>query len=546
MPAVAEVISNPVRCRSVTYAAVARVWAADIRACAAGLLRFATPGELDALLGDPLTSEAYTSFGTLTTRAHTSYGMLNQAVVEASLRRAGRPPADLLTDPALYDPKSCLLGRVLDLDDPEVNGALFLSPATPRNVLRQLAGQTSRRDGVTPVPLPEHVLREAGSVRLLNALLHSPDPDIAAHALRALGPGAEHHGAVRACRLLLDTHRSPELRQLEDRLPGVRWGPEESEPSVGAYVRAALRSQDGAERLRELSERVRRPEWLTSVAELGDAAGRDPLGSAALVRSVVHRRHPCAPRIDWTALLAAEPERRRREGPFPYPVARLLALRHDTPYELLRQAVSDHPEVAPLVTAPTPELLADVCERLALLGAPAAVKVAGNGFVAGTLTAEQIASVLPAEALELYAESLWIPGLRGTAALRTLTGRAGDVVLRPFFCDETGHGPRHRLRSPSRWADWDAAAVYGPRVADALRHRELSADDVLSMVSPDAVLAPGPAAPPDPRVLRRLAELVHQNLGGRPKAWTVALLLLARGFVGTLPELLVAAGAAAA
>ncbi|PZG15140.1 hypothetical protein [Nonomuraea aridisoli] len=534
-----------------TFAAVARIRAADIRACAAGLLRFATSGELDTLLADPLTAQA-----------HTSYGMLNRTVVEASLRRDGRPPAGLLSDPApsdpapsdpalsdpaLFDPKSCLLGRLLDLDDPEVNGALFLSPATPRNVLRQLAGQTSRRDGVTPVPLPAHVLQQATSERLLNALLHSSDPDVAAHALRTLGRGAEPHGAVRACRLLLDSHRSYELRRLEeDRLPEARWGPDESEPSVGAYVRAALRSQDGADRLRELSERVRRPEWLTSVAELGDAAGRDPLGSAPLVRSVVHRRHPCAPRIDWNALLAAEPERRRHDGPFPYPVARLLALRSDTPYELLRLAVLDHPQVAPLVPAPTPELLAAVCERLALVGAPAAVKVAGNGFVMGTLTAEQIAAILPPEALELYAESLWLPGLRGAAAVRTLTGRDGDVDLRPFFCDETGHGAHRRLRSPLRRAHWDAAAVYGPQVADALRHRELSADEVLSMVTPDAVLAPDPAAPPDPRVLRRLAELVHQNLGGRPEAWTVALRLLQDGFVGTLPELLVTAGAVAA
>ncbi|MFI7618654.1 hypothetical protein ACIBP6_46265 [Nonomuraea terrae] len=520
-----------------TFAAVARVRAADIRACAAGLLRFAAPGELDALLADPLTAQA-----------HTSYGMLNLTVVEAFLRRDGRPPAGLLSDPALSDPKSCLLGRLLDLDDPEVNGALFLSPAVPRNVLRQLAGQTSRRDGVTLVPLPAHVLQQAGSERLLNALLHSSDPDVAAHALRTLGRGAEPHGAVRACRLLLDTHRSYELRRLEeeDRLPEARWGPDESEPSVGAYVRAALRGQDGADRLRELSERVRRPERLASVAELGDAAGRDPLASAPLVRSVVHRRHPCAPRIDWCALLAAEPERRRRDGPFPYPVARLLALRPDTPYELLRLAVADHPHVAPLAPAPTAELLADVCERLALVGAPAAVKVAGNGFVMGTLTAEQIASILPPEALEPYAESLWLPGLRGTAAVRTLTGKDGDVVLRPFFCDETGHGAHRRLRSPLRRAHWDAAAVYGRQVADALRHRELSADEVLSMVSPDAVLAPGPAASPDPRVLRRLAELVHQNLGGRPEAWMVALRLLQDGFVGTLPELLVTAGAVAA
>jgi hypothetical protein len=46
-------------------------------------------------------------------------------------------------------------------------------------------------------------------------------------------------------------------------------------------------------------------------------------------------------------------------------------------------------------------------------------------------------------------------------------------------------------------------------------------------------------------VLRRLAELVHRHLGGRPEAWMVALRLLQEGFVGTLPELLATAGAVA-
>jgi hypothetical protein len=225
-----------------------------------------------------------------------------------------------------------------------------------------------------------------------------------------------------------------------------------------------------------------------------------------------------------------------------------MAVRVDTPPELMRLAITDHPGVAPLVPQPDAETLTYVRERLSLFGGQAVVKVAGNGFVAGTLTAAEIAAILPADVLDLYAQELWLPGLRGTAAVRTMTGRAGDVRLRPFFVEETGHGARRRLRSPQTRAHWDAASIYGPQVAAALGNRGddgLSADEVLSMVTPDAVLAPR-GAMPDLRVLLRLAELVHQHLGGRPEAWMVALRLLQDGFVGTLPELLVTAGAVAA
>jgi hypothetical protein len=511
------------------------VRARDIHACAAGLLRFAAPDEVDTLLGDPLTQGA-----------SVSYGMLNRAVAEALLRRPGKkglPPTN-----ALLDPETSLLGQLLDLDDPQVNGQLFLSGEMPRNLLRQLAHQTSRRDGVTPVPLPSDVRDKAVTQRHQSPLLYAADPGTAAQALRALGRGADPHGAVRACRTLLDAGRTAELAELVGlgMLSEARWGPDQSEPSVSAYVRAALTSEEGAARLRELSERVRRPEWLRSATELADSAACAPFGDGMLVRSRVHRRHPSIPRVDWPALLDGEPERRRHEGPLPYRAARLMAQRTDVPDELLLLAIADHPELAPLVPSPSPALLALVRDRLPIVGAGALVKVAGNGYVAATLTAEEIVAALPPEVLDLYTASLWLPGLRGVAAVRTLLGRDGDVPLRPFVIDETGSGPRRRLRTPAERAHWDAEALYGRDVAAALRRRgELTADEVLSLVTPDAVLAPQPGALPDPRVLRRLAELVHRHLGRSPEAWMVALRLLQEGFVGSLPELLATAGAVA-
>ncbi|MEV6154978.1 hypothetical protein AB0L53_32015 [Nonomuraea sp. NPDC052129] len=511
------------------------VRARDIHACTAGLLRFAAPGEVDMLLGDPLTQGA-----------SISYGMLNRTVAEALLRRPGKKR--LPHAKALLDPETSLLGQLLDLDDPQVNGQLFLSGEMPRNLLRQLAHQTSRHDGVTPVLLPWDVRNKAVTQRHQSLLLYAADPGTAAQALRSLGRGADPHGAVRACRTLLDAGRAAELAELVGHgvLPEVRWGPDESEPSVSAYVRAALTGEEGAARLRELSKRVRRPEWLRSAAELADVAGCAPFGNGMLARSLVHRRHPSIPRVDWRALLDGEPERRRREGPLPYRAARLMAQRTDIPDELLLLAIADHPELAPLVPSPSPALLALVRDRLPIIGAGALVKVAGNGYVAATLTAEQIVAALPPEALDLYTESLWLPGLRGTAAVRTLLGRDGDVPLRPFVTDETGLGPRRRLRAPGERSHWDAEALYNPVVASALRQRgELTTDEVLSMVSPDTVLAPPTGALPDLRVLRRLAELVHRHLSGRPEAWMVALRLLQEGFVGTLPELLATAGAVA-
>ncbi|NRQ32593.1 hypothetical protein HII36_12190 [Nonomuraea sp. NN258] len=518
-------------------ATVTSVRARDMRACAAGLLRFAAPDEVDALLGDPLARGA-----------SVSYGLLNRAVAESLLRRPGARRLPLAAE--LLHPASSLLGLLLELDDPRVNGELFLSGEMPRNLRRQLAHQTSRRDGVTPLPLPGHVLDQAaGTQRHLNLLLHAADPGTAGPALRRLGRGADPHGAIRACRTLLDAGHTAELAELVELrlLPEARWGPGGSEPSVSAYARAALTGSAGAARLREVSERVRRAGRLRSVAELADADACAPSGEGRLVRSVVHRRHPAIFPVDWAALLDGEPERRRREGPLPYRAARLLAQRVDAPEELLLLAIADHPELAPLAPSPSPALLALVRDHLPVVGAAALVKVAGNGQVAGTITVERIAAVLPPEALDRYAESLWLPGLRGTAALRVLLGRDGDVPLRPFVTDETGFGTRRRLRIPGERAHWDAEAIYGPHVADELRRLgELSADEVLSMVTPDAVLAPRPDAMPDLRVLRRLAELVHVHLGGRPEAWMVALRLLQEGFVGTLPELLATAGAVAA
>ncbi|MFI6921391.1 hypothetical protein ACIBIZ_15675 [Nonomuraea spiralis] len=514
---------------------VTSVRALDIRACAAGLLRFAAPYEVDTLLGDPLTQNA-----------SVSYGLLNRVVAEAMLRRPGGkrlPPAY-----ALLAPGTCLVGRLLDLDDPQVNGQLFLTPGMPRNLLRQLAHQTSRHDGVTPLPFSSDVLDAAVTQRHQSFLLHAADPDTAARALRSLGRGADPHGAIRACRTLLDAGRTAELAELveQDVLPETRWGADESEPSVSAYVRAALTGEEGAARLRELSERVRRPERLRSAAELADAAACARTDGGMPARTLVHRRHPAIPRVDWAALLDGEPERRRREGPLPYRAARLMAQRADVPEELLLLAVADHPELAPLVPSPSPALLALVRDRLPAVGAAALVKVAGNGFVAATLTAEEIVAGLPPEALDRYAESLWLPGLRGVAAVRALLGRDGDIPLRPFVVDETGSGTRRSLRTPGVRAHWDAEALYGQLTATALRwHGELTADEVLSMVTPDAVLAPRPGVLPDPRVLRRLAELVHRHLGNRPEAWMVALRLLQDGFVGTLPELLATAGAVA-
>ncbi|MEV3982354.1 hypothetical protein [Nonomuraea sp. NPDC049758] len=513
---------------------VTSVRALDIHGCAAGLLRFAAPYEVDSLLGDPITQGAFVS-----------HGMLNRVVAEALLRRPGPkrlPPADVLLDPG-----TCLPGRLLDLDDPQVNGQLFLSPGMPRNLLRQLAHQTSRHDGRTPLPFPQDVLEAAVTDRHQSFLLHAADPGLAARALRTLGRGADPHGAIQACRTLLDAGRTAELAELvqHDMLPDVRWGAGEAEPSVSAYARAALTSEEGAARLREVSERLRRPERLRSAAELADAAARAPYGGARS-RPVVHRRHPSIPRVDWAAVLDGEPERRRREGPLPYRAARLMAQRADVPEELLLLAVADHPELAPLVPSPSPALLALVRDRFPAVGAGAVAKVAGNGYVAGTLTAEAIVAGLPPEALDRYAESLWLPGLRGTAAVRTLLGRDGDVPLRPFVVDETGSGPRRHLRTPGVRAHWDAETLYGQLAAAELRRLgELTADEVLSMVRPEAVLAPPPGVLPDPRVLRRLAELVHRHLGGSPEAWMVALRLLTEGFVGTLPELLATAGAVA-
>ncbi|MGW3768421.1 hypothetical protein [Actinomadura verrucosospora] len=530
-----------------------RTRARNIARCTAGLLRFATPGEMDALLGHLPKSRVEV--------AMRSYGRPNRVVIEALLRRGRPSDLDLLVQHAVLagDPPE-LLGRLLDLDDPEVNATLLTAESAlgriPRNLRRQLAHQTSRRDGVTPLPLPAEVRRTLLSTRgqepLDHALLCAADPDLAGDALLYLGAGADPHGAVLACRTLLDAGRRHEVRQLveDGRLPAFRWGPEDSEPSVLAYAQAALASAEGERRLRELSERVRRPEFLRSVAEIADVDGCEPWRGAPLVRTVVNRRHPCVPRVGWDAVLADEPRRRAAEGPFPLRAARFVARRTDAPLDLVRIVVADHPDLAALLPDPAPEVLADLAGAGA--GADVIVKVAGNGFAAGTLTAEFVAATLPEAALRAVAESLWIPGMRGTAQVRALIGLDGDVTLAPAFVDETGHGRTRRLREPGVRRHWDPVLAYGEAAGRLFTTgRDVTADAVLAAVDVDAVLAAVEVEPllgevegvPDPRVLRRLAEHVDRHLGGRPEAWMVALKLLEDGFVGTLPELLATAGA---
>ncbi|MCP9968000.1 hypothetical protein [Actinomadura madurae] len=224
--------------------------AENIVGCTAGLLRFATPAEMDVLIG-MLPAEHVR-------QAARSHGMANRVVLEALLRRGGPGDLDLLVQHALRpgDPPS-LLGRLLDLDDPEVNATLLDAVTAlggvPRNLRRQLAHQTSRRDGATPRPLPAATRQDllsglGGSGALDHAMLYSADPDMAGTALWFLGAGADPHGAVQACRTLLDAHRGHEIRQLveQGRLPAFQWGPDGSLPSVLAYAQAALESGQGS------------------------------------------------------------------------------------------------------------------------------------------------------------------------------------------------------------------------------------------------------------------------------------------------------------
>ncbi|MFD0898889.1 hypothetical protein [Actinomadura sediminis] len=520
-----------------------RTRARDIVRCTAGLLRFATPGELDELLDRLPEGRAE--------RAVRSHGTPNRAVLEALLRR-GRPgDIDALVTHALTvgDPPS-LLGRLLDLDSPEVAEAFVsadvaLTPL-PRNLRRQLAHQTSRHDGVTPRPLPIGLREALPSAKVPeafdHALLYTAEPGLAGAALRFLGAGADPHGAVQACRTLLDARRHHEIRELveQDRLPAYRWGPHGTEPSVLAYAQAALRGEEGERALRELSGRVRRAEFLRTVAEIADApacAGRPA------VRTVVDRRHPGIPRVGWADVLADEPRRRAAEGPFPLRAARFMAKRTDMPLELERLLVADHPDLAVFLADPAPEVLADLCGRGPVPGADVILKVVGNGLAAGTLTPEFVVETVPEDVLRVVAESLWLPGMRGTARIRALLGLAGDVPLVPAFVDETGHGRTRRLRRPGPAAHWDPALIYGSAAARLFaRPGGTTADEVIAAANVDALLAPAAGAAPDPRVLRRLAEHVDVHLGGRPEAWPAALRLLEDGFVGTLPELLAAAG----
>lgn len=516
-----------------------RTRARDIARCTSGLLRFATPAEMDALLGHVPDGRVRHLLN--------SHGTPNRVAAEALLRRGRVADLDLLVQHALLvgDPPS-LLGRLLDLDDPEVNATLLTAESAltriPRNLRRQLAHQTSRRDGATPRPLPADtraaLFSHAGEP-IDHALLYAADPDLAGSALRFLGPGADPHGAVWACRTLLDAHRGHEVRRLveEARLPAFRWGPHGDEPSVLAYAEAALRSEDGEKRLRDLAGRVRRPEVLASIAEISDADACSPRpGRRSLVRTVVHRRHPGIPRVDWNAV-------GEDKGPIPYRAARFIARRTDAPLGLLRRVVAEHPELAVFISDPAPEVLSELCAQGARPGADVVLKVVGNGFVAGTLSPEFVVETVPDEVLDVVADALWLPGLRGTARVRALLGRDEDVAMVPVFVDETGHGRGRRLREPGVRAHWDAGRAHGSDAGRLLREmRGATADQVLRAADADALLAPTDGLP-DPRVLRRLAEHVDRHLGGRPEAWMVALTLLEDGFVGTLPELLATAGA---
>jgi hypothetical protein len=521
--------------------------ARNIKRCTAGLLRFATPDEMDVLIGE--LPEARVR-GTVS-----SYGSVNRVVLEALLRRG--LPADLerLVQQVLQvgRPPS-LLGRLLDLDDPEVNAALLIAERdgvrVPRNLRRQLAHQTSRRDGVTPRPVPDRMRHELLSRLgpadgIDHALLFAADPDIAETALWFIGPGADPHGAIQACRTLLDARREDGIRQLVDqrRLPAHRWGPDESLPSVLAYAQAALESPEGRTRLREFAGQVRRAEFLRTMAEVADAAACEAWRGGPPVPTVVHRRNPGVPRVGWEAVLADEPRRRAEEGPIPYRAARFMAKRTDVPLELLRTMVADHPDLAVFLDDPAPEVLADLCAQGARPGAGVLLKVAGNGLVAGTLTAEFVVGTLPEEALADLADSLWLPGLRGVARVRALLGRDGDVPLTPAFVDETGHGRTRRLREPGTRRHWDPEIVYGEHAARVFREGNVTADAILTVADVDAILAPADGVHPDPRVLRRLAEYVDRHLGGRPDAWKVALKLLEDGFAGPLPKLIETAGA---
>jgi hypothetical protein len=522
--------------------------AQNIEGCTAGLLRFATPAEMDALIG-------MLPGGRVQEAAH-SHGMANRVVLEALLRRGRAGDMDLLVQHALLDgdPPS-LLGRLLDLDDPEVNATLLTAATAlggvPRNLRRQLAHQTSRRDGVTPRPLPAEMRqallsRQGAPGSVDHALLFAADPDMAGTALWFLGAGADPHGAVQACRTLLDAHRGHEIRQLAEhgRLPAYRWGPDRSLPSVLAYAQAALETAQGEWNLRDISDQARKPEFLRSIAEIADMGGCEPWRGRPPVRTVVHRRAPGIPRVGWDAVLADEPRRRAKEGPVPRRAARFMAKRTDIPLDLLRTVAADHPDLAVFVSDPAPELLADLCGQGPRPGADVLVKVAGNGLVAGTLTAEFVVATVPGDVLADVAESLWLPGMRGTAQVRALLGRDGDVPLTPLFVDETGDGRTRRLREPGTRRYWDPEPIYGAHAARVLREEaNATADLVLTVAEVDALLAPSGGAFPDPRVLRRLAEHVDRHLGGRPDAWKVALKLLEEGFAGTLPELLATAGA---
>ncbi|OLT26635.1 hypothetical protein BJF79_43285 [Actinomadura sp. CNU-125] len=290
---------------------------------------------------------------------------------------------------------------------------------------------------------------------------------------------------------------------------------------------------------------MRRPEFLRTIAAIGDADGCEPWRLPdPLVRTVVDRRHPGIPRVGWADVLADEPRRRAAEGPIPLHAARFIAKRTDAPLELVRTVVADHPDAAVFLSDPAPEVLADLCALGPVAGADTIVKVVGNGLAAGTLTPEYVVETVPEETLRVVADSLWLPAMRGTARIRALTGVAGDVRLRPLFVAETGHGRTRNLRRPGVPEHWDPVPVYGNAAARLFgKGPGLSVDRLLHEADADALLAPPPGTAPDPRVLRRLAEHVDEHLGGRPEAWLVAFRLLEDGFVGSLPELLETAGA---
>lgn len=506
--------------------AVEHVRARHLTGCVAGLLRFATRAEIAALL-DWLPAETLHA-------ACRPQGLANRAVIDELLR--ARRPGDLkaLARMDWSTPRDHVLGALIALNDEKVDTELFRSRHTPRNLLRLLAHR--RRLGTPPPPRNplarrNYVTRLDGvSPKQANACLYSGDPDVALAALTAIGRGADPAGALHVCRVLLGAGRLGE--QVLPMLPNMPWGPGSTYPPVRRIAARALEDAEGVAALRALADRVRRPEPLRSIAELDDTAATEPWRTRS--RALVTRRHPDTINVDWPAVAADARE------PLPRRAALFIVRRPDAPPELVRAAVAAHPALVTHVPRPTLDMLAG-------LSGDILTKTAGNGLAAETITPEELHAALTPDQVLKIAEGTWLPALRGVAGLRTLLRLDTNAPLSPFLIEETGH----RRRDTARTTHWDPRLIYGERVLAELYHGPLSADHVLAMVDVDMLLTRDAdqvraRTVPDPRVLRRLAELIHVHLGGRPAAWMVAIQLLNDGFAGTLPELITTAGAVGA